>query len=138
MAKIAGFFGEYRWLSNFWPCSVPYEGIIYPSVEHAYQAAKTLDLTDRHQIALAITPGSAKAKGRRLKLRKDWATVKVEVMRKLIHTKFEDEVLASKLKSTGDILLEETNNWGDRFWGVSGGHGENMLGKILMEERKHL
>ena len=41
---IKGFFGEYRWLSNFEPCKVFYEGFEYSSSENAYQAAKSLDL----------------------------------------------------------------------------------------------
>ena len=39
---IDSFQGEYRFLSNFWPCVVEYEGTEYPSVENAYQAAKTI------------------------------------------------------------------------------------------------
>ena len=40
---INEFQGKYRFLSNFYPCDIVYEGIQYPSTEHAYQAAKTLD-----------------------------------------------------------------------------------------------
>ena len=43
--------------------------------------------------------------------------------------------MRSKLEETRGSELIEGNTWGDRFWGVSRGIGENHLGKILMEER---
>ena len=46
-SKIGEFQGEYRFLSNFWPAPVEFEGITYPSVEHAYQSAKTMDMAER-------------------------------------------------------------------------------------------
>ncbi len=45
--KITSFSGKYRWLSNFFPVSICYDGITYPSVEHAFQAAKSLDPQSR-------------------------------------------------------------------------------------------
>src|SRR5690348_9381030 len=62
--KIAEFQGEYRFLSNFWPAEVAYEGITYPTAEHAYQAAKTMDVNERKRIAALPTPAEAKAAGR--------------------------------------------------------------------------
>ena len=41
------FRGEYDFLSNFYKCNVEHEGVIYSSVENAFQAAKTLDLIER-------------------------------------------------------------------------------------------
>jgi len=46
--------------------------------------------------------------------------------------------LSELLLSTGDKYLEETNNWGDEFWGVCNEVGENNLGKILIRVRKKL
>jgi len=37
---IDSFKGDFRFLSNFYPVNVDYEGIMYPTVEHAYVAAK--------------------------------------------------------------------------------------------------
>jgi predicted NAD-dependent protein-ADP-ribosyltransferase YbiA (DUF1768 family) len=42
------------------------------------------------------------------------------------------------LLETGDAELIEGNDWGDTFWGVCGGKGNNFLGKLLMEVRKEL
>src|SRR4051794_10492805 len=71
IAKIDSFQGEYRFLSNFWPAEVVYEGVTYPSVEHAYQAAKTLSIEERKRIASLPTPGEAKKEGQKLIKRPD-------------------------------------------------------------------
>ena len=138
-AKIGEFQGEYRFLSNFWPAEVVYEGITYPTAEHAYQASKTLDADARRRIAALPTPAEAKAEGRKLKLRDDWETAKFVVMEDVVRLKFTSHPqLRDKLLATGDAVLEEGNTWGDRVWGVYQGHGENRLGKILMKVRQEL
>ena len=38
---INSFVGPCRFLSNFYPSEITYEGITYPTVEHAFQASKT-------------------------------------------------------------------------------------------------
>jgi ribA/ribD-fused uncharacterized protein len=138
--KIAEFQGDYRWLSNFWPCSVEFEGITYPSAEHAYQAAKTLDASERRRIAALATPSEAKTAGRALKpQRDDWERVKFDVMERVVRDKFNRNAdLRAKLLATGDADLLEGNTWGDRVWGVVDGTGENRLGKILMAVRAEL
>lgn len=137
--KIGEFQGEYRFLSNFWPAPCEFEGVRYPSSEHAYQAAKTLDTVERSRIAALSTPSEAKKAGRALALRADWETVKFDVMRACVRSKFAlNPDLAEKLLATGDALLEEGNTWGDRTWGVVDGVGENRLGRILMDVRGEL
>lgn len=136
MTPIDSFQGEYRWLSNFWPALVIFDGDYYPTVEHAYQAAKTTDRSARIRIHRAETPGLAKKLGRGLAMRPDWDTFKLEVMLILLRQKFTDPELRRKLLETGDRELIEGNTWGDRFWGVCGGTGENHLGKILMHVRE--
>ena|ERR1035437_1440708 len=137
MDKIDSFTGNYRWLSNFWPCDVVYEGITYPTTEHAYHAAKTLDEGQRHEMAAQETPGDAKRFGRKITLRPDWEQVKVGVMRDLIAQKFSSTSgLGRMLHATGDAELIEGNTWGDTIWGICDGVGENLLGKLLMERRE--
>lgn len=138
-----GIFGfdspEWGFLSNFYPSHVIYEGVCYPTVEHAYQAAKTLDVNERLAIAEQATPGRAKRAGRKVTLRADWEQVKVPIMHALLLSKFEGfPDLARRLQATGDREIVEANDWGDVFWGVSGGYGENMLGKLLMQVRTEL
>ena len=64
VGAITGFFGPYRWLSNFAPSPIDADGLTYPTAEHAYQAAKTLDPDERLGIARARTPAIAKRLGR--------------------------------------------------------------------------
>ena len=136
--EIKGFQGENRWLSNFWPAMVTLDGISYPTTEQAYVAAKTLDPEIRKQIAALTTPGKAKRFGRRIEVRPDWENVKLAVMEDLTRQKFNIPELKEKLLATGDAYIEETNRWGDKFWGVSGGVGQNNLGKIIMKVRDEL
>ena len=84
---ITSFSGEYRFLSNFWLHPVSFEGIQFPSNEHAYVAAKTLDLDIRKKIAMVEDPAKVKRIGRTLDLRKDWEKVKVPIMHNLIKQK---------------------------------------------------
>ncbi len=132
---IDSFHGEHRFLSNFWPAVVTLDHEHYPSVEHAYVAAKTLDAAKRKAIATVPTPGAVKRLGRSLVLREDWDTIKLDVMRDLVGQKFEHPDLRALLLATGDEELIEGNTWGDVFWGVCRGKGENHLGKILMAVR---
>jgi ribA/ribD-fused uncharacterized protein len=135
---ISEFQGEYRWLSNFWPATVCFEGRYYGAVELAYVAAKTKDESIRSQIQ-ALTCGQAKNFGRTLALRTDWEEVKLLVMATLVFEKFtRHPELMTKLLNTGEQELVEGNTWGDTYWGVCKGVGENNLGKILMGVRKHL
>jgi ribA/ribD-fused uncharacterized protein len=138
-AKIDSFQGEFRFLSNFWPAEVVFEGVTYPTVEHAYQSAKTFDMTERRRIAALPTPEEAKRAGRALKLRDDWDRAKFDVMEQCVRYKFTHHAdLRRQLLATGDRYLEEGNTWNDRIWGVYQGQGDNRLGKILMQVRAEL
>lgn len=134
---IASFDGEYRFLSNFWKAPVEYEGIVYPSSEHAYQAAKTLDKGVRSVFAEIASPGAIKKMGQTITLRPDWEDVKINVMRDIVTAKFEQNAdLMEKLMTTKGHDLIEGNTWGDTFWGECPlGKGRNELGKILMSIR---
>lgn len=131
---------EYEFLSNFYPSEVFYKGMFYPTVEHAFQAAKTLDPREREKIRAASTPGRAKYLGRTTDLRDDWEDIKFEVMEYLVRQKFTPPPrhLWARLLATGDAELIEGNTWGDTIWGVVDGVGENHLGKILMKVRAEL
>lgn len=138
-AKIETFFGQYRFLSNFWPATFVWDGIIWHHSEGAYVAAKTLDQDMRLQISKVKNPGDVKRLGRKLELRPDWEQVKVQIMYEIVKAKFtQNPDLKQKLLDTGDAILEEGNTWGDKVWGISppgSGNGRNELGKILMRLR---
>jgi ribA/ribD-fused uncharacterized protein len=149
--EIKGFFNQYRFLSNFYPSRIYYIGVWYPTAEHAYQCQKPKNNSDRSQMIVEsivkdITTAEIKAWGSSIELRDDWEDVKLRIMEEIVSEKFTNAYtktgvpldLRSKLLATGDSHLEETNYWGDRFWGVCRGKGENHLGKILMAVRKQL
>jgi ribA/ribD-fused uncharacterized protein len=130
--NIKGFFGDYRFLSNFEVSPVEFEGLMYPSSENAYQAAKCNILSER-QLFVNITPSESKKLGRKVEQRPDWEDVKIEIMSVICYDKFQrNPELRQKLVDTGDRYLEETNHWNDKFWGVFNGVGLNNLGKVLM------
>lgn len=140
---ILKFDDEYRFLSNFYPCDVLYDGIIYPSAEHAYVAAKTHNIEIRYQIANGgYSAGKVKRLGRKLPLIDGWDDVKFTTMRNIVFNKFlQNDELSAKLLRTRNKWLEEGNHWGDNTWGTSpvGSHnGKNVLGRILMDVRRYL
>lgn len=136
--KIDSFRGEYRFLSNFQPARVIMDQAVYPSVEHAYQAAKTLNLILRVAFQSSYTAGQSKNAGRELRLRSDWESIKESLMLDLTRKKFQSDPLKSQLLATGYSELIEGNTWNDTYWGVCRGRGQNKLGKILMQVRKEL
>lgn len=138
MDPITSFDGEYRWLSNFHIEHIKVDGLWFISVEHAFQAAKSEDPVFWKIIQTTKFPGGAKKLGRTCVLRADWEEIKLEVMETLIEIKFQNAELAHKLIETGDAELIEGNHWGDTFWGVCRGVGENHLGKIIMKVRDSL
>jgi ribA/ribD-fused uncharacterized protein len=139
-APITAFAGEYRFLSNFYPAAVDLDGSTYPTVEHAYQAAKSLEPSTQAKVKRAPRPGDAKRLGRQIRLRPDWEDVKVGIMRDLVRQKFTSHPdLRARLLATGDAELVEGNYWHDTFWGQCPvGTGFNHLGRILMEVRAEL
>lgn len=137
--EIAEFRGEHRFLSNFYPAEISHDGITYPTTEHAFQAAKTLDFGERWEISQLPTPGDAKRAGKGVQLRPDWEQVKEQIMLELVILKFASHVeLREKLLATGQAQLIEGNVRGDEYWGVCNGKGLNALGSILMLVRSQL
>lgn len=132
---IDRFTGPHGFLSNFYPSALTIGGHVYPTVEHAYQAAKTTDEDERELIRQAPSPGAAKRLGQRVSLRPGWETLRLTVMERLLWIKFTPRSMMLRLRATGTALLVEGNTWGDRFWGVCDGQGENHLGRLLMVVR---
>lgn len=139
MSRIDSFSGEHRFLSNFWYSEVAFANMLYPTNEHAFQAAKTNSQMERYEILTAESPGKAKLLGRSVTLRDDWEFIKLHVMLNLNRQKFQfNNDLKAKLLATGDAELIEGNHWGDKYWGVCAGEGTNYLGRILMCVRGEL
>lgn len=140
MERIDRFTGENRWLSNFWPVTVIFEGRTYRSVEAAYVAAKTTDDDERAHIQSLPTSAACKYYGRtQIALRHDWEWIKNDVMLHLLRLKFAPGTeLSKRLLATGDCELIEGNDHKDRYWGVYKGKGKNHLGRLLMKVRAEL
>ena len=141
---IDSFTGEYRFLSNFYPSEIEYQGIKYPTNEHFYVGMKVndpqiiskeasiylknLDISNdgaysvdeiRRLIAQIPTSGKVKRFGRLMKLRQDWDDVRLKVMNYGVRQKFtKHENLKHLLLSTGDERLIEGNTWHDNFFGT--------------------
>ena len=149
---IDSFTNDYRFLSNFYPVVINHDGIRYASVEHAYQAAKTLVLSERYELSGTrwdvdlgrpvvgdpMSASAAKRYGNRVTLRPDWEFIKLDVMHQLVLAKFQHPRLMRLLYDTVPFELVEGNAWNDRYWGVCDGIGENHIGKILMAVRDEL
>lgn len=135
--EIKGFFEEYRFMSNFHLTQLVVDGLCYPSSENAFMAEKTSDRELKVLLSKTPKPSVAKQIGRTLKLIPDWDDKRLAAMLKVLTIKFMDPELRQMLLDTGDRYLEETNNWGDQFWGVDG-TGLNMLGRLLMILRDNI
>lgn len=139
--EIKGFFGNFRFLSNFYTLrtQIYYDGFKYNSTEHAFQAAKV----DRNERAAFFNCSAAESKEiwkslTKLYTPEQWDSIKYDIMAGVVFDKFLLNLdLRQQLLNTGDKYLEELNNWKDIYWGVDVKlGGENNLGKILMRVRE--
>ena len=135
--SITGFSGRWEALSNWFPATVVWSGKQYPSVEHAFQAAKAAAEPEQAEaIRKAASPKEAHALGQQLSLPLTWERQRLKLMETLLRDKFRrDGALRERLLRTENKNLIANNKWGEGFWGVSGGNGANNLGKLLMSLR---
>ena len=125
--NIKGFFEQFRYLSNFHICDVWFEGLLYPSSEHAYMASKSLDYKIRNQLSKnpqtdwnkgnepiyyrTMTCAEARKFGQTIKLRDNWENIKYDMMLAVVFDKFwRNKDIQKLLLETGDKYLEETNH----------------------------
>lgn len=132
---------EYGEFSNFALYPITLKGKRWPTSEHFFQAQKFANASDQEEIRGASSPMIAARMGRdrKRKLRRDWESVKIGVMREAVEAKFrQHDDLRVLLLSTGEAkLIEHTEN--DDFWGDGGdGSGRNELGRVLMAVRERL
>ncbi len=125
------FRGDLYFLSNMYPHPIEHNGLVFSCVEAAFQASKC---PGRESEFVGIDGFEAKRRGRKVKLRDDWEKRKVGFMLFWLRKKFADGGMKKRLVGVKGPLVEE-NDWGDRYWGVCGGVGENMLGRLLEQVR---
>jgi N-glycosidase YbiA len=127
--------------SNFSSHSVKIEGVLYPTAEHAYHAAKFEDKKVRDEIKNADSPLEAFQLAKKYKpVRKEnWDEIKVNNLYEIIKekTKQHDEVRNALLATGNEEIIEDNPH--DDFWGNGqDGKGQNHTGKILMRIRSEL
>ena len=121
---------EYWFLSNMYPCTITCNTLSFTCVEAAFQACKCLE---RAKEFTNLNGFEAKKLGNQVPLRADWNQVKVNYMRALLKRKFTQYPgLLQQLKQIKEPIVED-NDWGDTYWGVCKGKGQNVLGKLLEE-----
>lgn len=129
---------EYFFMSNFYDSPFTMDGKLWKTVEHYYQAQKSLDENTQESMRNLEKPGDAAYAGRRLPdLRSDWEEVKVGVMYNAVYEKFkQNQDIQFKLLQTGDQDIHEDSPK-DFTWGWRN-NGHDYLGKILVTVRRNL
>lgn len=143
MAKTIYFFtkdDKYYQLSNFAGFGFELDGNRWKTMEHYFQAMKFIGTEQFERILNSGSPKQAKSLGqsRAVPIRKDWDSVKEEVMLTGLREKFKDPFLKDLLISTGKKVLVENSPY-DKYWGIGpNGKGKNRLGVLLMQLRDEL
>lgn len=140
---IDTFKGRYYFLSNFYPQPIYYNGVIYTTSEHAYQAMKATNEQDARLVRNQISARMAKNIGGQIQKREDWESVCYQFMLDIVRAKFQNSWLREKLLETGDEYLKESNYWHDNIWGSCTcekcqDKGKNWLGEILIKVREEI
>lgn len=135
----------YGCFSNLYRRPVEFEGVVYETSEHAYQAGKARKAEVRDWVLSAPSPALVAMAAHGLywwDIRSDWSKIKFDRMRHVLRAKFsQHDDLREILVSTGDARLVESatvDNAVNRLWGEVKGQGKNMLGQMLMELRTQL
>ena len=115
--------------------------VLYPTTEHYFQAAKSLELREHEWIRRAPNPKTAKARGRKVLLRSDWEAVRFEIMLTSLRAKFNKEPFRNQLLQTSGSYLAEDSPY-DPTWGIRAKDGTwtgtNLLGRALMIVRDEI
>ena len=125
--------------NNFSAHAVEFEGKLYPTSEHAYQAAKCTDPKGKEEIRNARSPERGKTLANEVYKEArdpDWQNKKVGVMERVLRAKLAQhpEAVEALQESGQDDIVEDSPT--DYFWGEGAdGSGQNMLGKLWMKLR---
>jgi ribA/ribD-fused uncharacterized protein len=135
----------YGAFSNLFRRPIDFEGRVFPTAEHAYQAGKARKEEVRAWLLSAPTPGLVAMAAHGLytwDIVPDWSQIKYDRMRQVLRAKFtQHEDLCRLLLSTGSARIVEAGrvaNVVNCTWGEVNGKGRNMLGVLLMELRSEL
>jgi ribA/ribD-fused uncharacterized protein len=146
-----------RRLSNFYPARVEYKGVVFPSIENAFQAAKyecsSKPDVFRDLARAEMTPAMAKSAGSKTGMKKrgavldvaKWNDQSVAIMKRLVKSRMKTDDLYRKTillaRKQGLPIYHFERSCAKSFWGgcfrkgeahlAKNFVGENMLGKIL-------
>lgn len=142
--EIAGFFldGWYVF-DNFAPFQTEWRGKLYPTSEHAYQAAHFIETNQdlAEQVRACRSPRDASDFANNNKSQDDplWKEKRLSFMGEIVRSKLEQHLFIRKmLIESGDKDIVEMNDE-DEFWGWGKNHdGQNNLGKIWMKLRSEI
>ncbi|MEK6819027.1 MAG: NADAR family protein, partial [Nanoarchaeota archaeon] len=113
--KIFFYEREFYPLSNFSSFAVEWEGELWMTSEHVYQASKFTDPLVIGQIKEAKSAHDAFkiARANEDKVRPEWLDIRISVMEKIVRTKFEQHpYVQRKLRETGNKEIIE-DSWRD-------------------------
>lgn len=135
----------YGVFSNLFRRSVEFEGEVFATSEHAYQAGKARKPEVRNWVLSAPSPALVAMAAHGLyywNIAPGWSRTKFDRMRAVLRAKFtQHDDLRKLLLATGNTRLVESatvDNEVNRLWGEVNGEGRNMLGTLLMELRGEL
>lgn len=129
------FSGNLDFLSNMYMCDIALpSGRVYTCAESYYLSFKTTNLEIRKKIHDERMNGyevKALFKNKPFLIRPNWNDIRLQIMINVLIRKFENKTLRFKLQNIDDSLLVEHNTWGDTYYGICNGKGENYLGRAL-------
>jgi len=135
----------YGAFSNLHRREIAFEGEIFTTSEHAYQAGKARKSQVKKWLMDAPSPSLLAMAAHGLyywDVAPGWSKTKYDRMRLVLRAKFtQHNDLRELLLSTEDARLVEsttTDNAVNRLWGEVNGEGKNLLGVMLMELRAEL
>jgi ribA/ribD-fused uncharacterized protein len=135
----------YGVFSNLYRRPILFEGEVFPTSEHAYQAGKPRKPEVRAWLMAAPTPALLAMAAHGLytwDVAPNWSRIKLDRMRAVLREKFLQHAdMRQILLSTGEARLVEAANVGSEvnlFWGQVSGKGQNLLGRLLGELRAEL
>lgn len=139
--EVVGFYErEFYPLSNFSSFQVEWRGRVWPTSEHAYQAAhffdKAPELVEEIFNARSAHVAFEIAKSNADLASDNWHEIKPRIMREICRAKLEQHpYVQRKLMQTLDLPLVEDSPKDDYWgWGLDK-NGRNELGKVWMELR---
>jgi N-glycosidase YbiA len=142
--KTAAFYPrEYYAFDNFAAFQVEWRGQLWPTAEHAYQAAHFWDTAPElaKQICAARSPYVAYrlANDHTAQEDPDWSSKKLGIMEEIIRAKLQQHpYIRQKLLESRDLRIIEDSPK-DSFWGWGPDRcGRNELGKLWMRLRDEL